>query len=218
MKKYILILFALIPFLGLSAQQVFLSFFLDTFHNGEILYVNGGKRTAKLNYDKVTERALFMLLDADSTILELANTSEVVELNFAGRTLEHVKNGLFYERIKTGQGFLYVRWKSTVISKGKAGGYGIRSATGAIDNVGQTVSGGRLYDLKSDEEFTLNSHNTYYLKIDGKFKRFNSFKALTKLFKKREKEIKAYIEAEKPDFDNQEDIKKVVEYCYMINL
>jgi hypothetical protein len=218
MKKCLFILLVFVPFLGLSAQQVFYSFLFDTFHDGKILYVNGGERTAKLNYDKVIERALFMLLDVDSTILELANTSEIAELNIANRTFEHVKNGLFYEKIEAGQVFFYVRWKSTVVSKGKAGGYGTRSATGAIDNVSQTMSRGGLYNLKSSEEFALNSHNACYLKIDGKFRRFNSFKALAKLFKNREKEIEAYIKAENSDFDNLEDIKRAVEYCYKINL
>jgi hypothetical protein len=218
MKKRLFILLVFLPFLGLSAQQVFHSFLFDTFLDGKVIYVNGGERTAKLNYDKVSERALFMLSDADSTILELANTSEIVKLNIANRTFEHIKNGLFYEKTEAGQGSLYVRWKSTVVSKGKAGGYGTSSATGAIDNVNQTMSRGGLYNLKPSEEFALNSHNAYYLKINGKFRRFGSFKSLSKLFKNREKEIEAYVKMEKPDFDNPEDIKKIVEYCYKINL
>lgn len=214
MNKLSLTLFFLLSFLSLSAQQEYYKFLLDNFGKGKIVYTNSGTREAILNYETVSENMLFML--QDSTIWELAEPEKIALIYIGDRVFEYVNKGIFYERIKIGNEFMYVRWKSSVISRGKEIGYGMVSATGAVDIADQAFGGGTLSELKSTEKFEAVSRNMYYLKIKNKFKSFNSFNALAKLFKKHETEIKRYVETENLNFNEVKDIEKTVNYAYKL--
>lgn len=213
MKKLLLFtLLSVLPLLSLSAQQEYYEFLLDNFEKGKIVYTNSGSREAVLNYETISEKMLFML--QDSTIWELAEPEKIAIVYIGDRVFEHMSKGIFYERVKTGDEFMYVRWKSSIISRGKEAGYGIISATGAIDNVDHTHGKGDIYQLKTVEKFETASRNMYYLKIKNKLKAFTSFNALAKLFKTQEASIKAYVETESLNFKDPKDVEKAVIYAY----
>jgi hypothetical protein len=124
---------------------------------------------------------------------------------------------MFYEKVNAGHdAFFYIRWHSTLLSNGKAGGYGTRSSTSAIDNIGQINGNSGLYKLKVNEEYNATPHNSYFLKVRNSFKSFSSADTLAKLYKGHTEEIKEYAKAENIDFNNPEDVKKAVAYCATI--
>jgi len=172
MKKLLsILLLGVFPFWGLWAQEYYKLLF-DNFEKGKIVYTTGGSKEVLLNYETVSENMLFML--PDSTIWELAQPKEIALITIGDRVFEHVNKGTFYEKIKTGDEYTYVRWKSNVVSRGKEAGYGIISNTGAIDNVDQAAYGrGGIARLKSTEKFETTSRNICYQKIDNKFKRIS---------------------------------------------
>ena len=181
MKKLSSFLFlCLFPWLNLPAQQEYYKFLLDQFEKGKIIYTNGGSREAVLNYETVSEKMLFML--PDSTIWELAQPKLIESVYIGDRVFEHIKKGIFYERMNTGNELMYMRWRSHVVSRGKEAGYGLISATGAIDNIDRTFGGGTLNQLKSTEKFETAPRNMYYLKIKNKLKQVSSFKAWAKSY------------------------------------
>ena len=209
-KKYNLFLLLFILPIALSAQGLLGNGYLfDKFEDGKAIMKSGQTSKALFNYNTILEKLLFM---SDNEMLELANPEQVVLVNINNRIFERVKNSLFYERIQVGSGTLYIRWKSSSISKGKKGAYGQTYSTSSIDNVNQINSAGNAVKLKSTEEFDLVVRNAYYLKIDNKFKEFKSPDSLSKLYKGHEDEIKKYIKEQKLDFVNIEDIKKAVEF------
>ncbi|MDU1890365.1 MAG: hypothetical protein E6767_06705 [Dysgonomonas sp.] len=215
MKKSLsFILLSILSLFSLSAQQEYYKFLFDHFQKGKIVYTNSESRETKLNYETITEKIYFML--QDSTIWELAQPEKIALVYINDRAFEYINKGVFYERIKAGSGFLYVRWKSNVVSTGKEGGYGIKSNTGAIENINQTYGKGSIYGLKAAEDFKTVSRNMYYLKNKNKFKYFTSFNALAKQFKKHEATIKAYIKTEDLDFKKLKDIEKAVAYAYQL--
>lgn len=215
MKKLLFVSLYFIFYLNLSAQQEYYKFLLDNFDKGRIVYTNSESRDAILNYETITEKMFFLL--QDSTIWELAQPEKIALIYIGDRVFEHIDKGIFYERIKTNNEFMYVRWKSNVVSQGKEGGYGIKSNTGAIENINQTYGKGSVYQLKTAEDFKTTPRNFYYLKIKNKFKYFTSFNSLAKQFKKHEAEIKKYVKEENLNFKNLEDVIQAVTYAYKLS-
>jgi len=212
MKKTIILLSLwCFCFISLSAQHA--GFLLEKFERGRVIYKSGGQVTdGNFNYDTVTEKMLFML--SDSTIFELARPDIVSEVNILDRTFEHIKNGLFYEKVSIDGNNLYIRWKSRAISEGKDAGYGTKSSTGAIDNVSQISVGGMMYHMRDTEEYKMISNNTFYIKVNNKFKRFDSFNSLAKLFKENQEAIKVFVKEQNLNFNNVDNIKEAVRYSF----
>lgn len=218
MKKYLLlVLFCSIVSSGLFAQDgnVYMGYLFDQFQNGKAVYVGGNYVDRKFNYDPVNEVILF--LGKDNTVLELAQPDKISHVTIGNRTFEHVGKGVFYEKIKAGDDFLYVRWKGRIVSEGVEIGYGLRSTTTASRNFTHMSTETTTLDLKSTEKFKDVSSSTYYLKEGDKFKRFSSFNALAKLFKGHEDEIKGYIEGEKLDFKKLDDVLVAVAHVAQYN-
>lgn len=189
-------------------------FVFDEYRKGTVFYKTGEKSTGNLNYN--TNREKFYFISPDSVVLELANPSEIVVVTIGDRAFVHVKSGIFYERINTGSDFLYVRWKSAAITEGKSGAYGMKSPTSAIDAVDRLSSVSGIHDLKIDENRKYIPMNIYFVKIGGKYKQFNSFESLAKLFKGNDAKIREYVKTENLNFKKLEDVKKAVAYCFPV--
>lgn len=197
--------------LKLQAQEDNVYIF-DEFKNGKVVYKNGAVVYAKLNYDPLNQRMLF-LSPSDNSLLEIVNPSDISYINIEGRMFEQIKGNLFYERINYNDLILYIQWRSKAISEGKPSGYGTTSTTSAITSVSVINKEGRTIPLNVSEKFNYKPDNFYYVKINNTQKRFSTPDSLAKLFKAHKKEIKKYIKENKLDFDNPEDIKSAVEYC-----
>jgi len=217
MKRLLVILCCILFSTVLCAQvEEYKGFLLDKFQKGKVIYKKNQQATeSNFNYETITEKMIFML--PDSSIFELARPDIVSVVRIGDRFFEHIRDGMFYEKVKTGDGFLYVRWKSRVISEGKPGPYGSKPGTGRIENVNQTTSLGGVYSLKMDESFKVEEINTYYIKQNNKFKRFDSFDSLAKQFKKYKDKIKTYVKDQNLSFKNVEDIEKAVSYAFSLS-
>lgn len=213
-SKYLLLslLFSLFfVSLELQAQEDNVYIF-DEFKDGKAVYKNGAVVYAKLNYDPLNQRMLF-LSPSDNALQEIANPSDISYINIEGRLFEQIKDNLFYERINFNNLILYIQWRCKAISEGKPSGYGTTSTTSAITSVSVINKEGRTIPLNVSEKFNYKPDNFYYIKINNEQKRFSSPGSLAKLFKAHKEEIKKYIKENKLDFDNLEDIKSAVEYC-----
>ena len=197
--------------LELQAQEDNVYIF-DEFKNGKAVYKNGAVVYAKLNYDPLNQRMLF-LSPSDNSLLEIVNPSDISYINIEGRMFEQIKGNLFYERINYNNLILYIQWRCKAVSEGKPSGYGMTSTTSAITSVSVINKEGRTIPLNVSEKFNYKPDNFYYIKINNTQKRFSSPDSLAKLFKVHKEEIKKYIKENKLDFDNPEDIKSAVEYC-----
>lgn len=212
-KSNILFLFFLtVPMLFFAQDQLTSQGYLfDVFENGKVVYKKGGTAQGLFNYDAVGEKLLFM---ANGEVMELTNPSIIDHVDVGGRVFEHVGRGVFYEKV-SGEGMpFYIKWKSNIESDGKRGAYGTVSKISSISTK-QSLDNGitAVEQLNLAEDYSVRFANTYYIKQGNKYKRFNSFDALAKLFKGHENDIKKYVEAETADFKNLENIQKIVAYC-----
>lgn len=207
-------------FLALSIFPIYLSaqngeqdprFLFDKFEKGKIVFNKGGSSEAFLNCNVLLGK--FVFLSDDKTIMELGNPSLVSYIDINGRIFEHIKNSDFYEKVKDGSEklLLYVKWSSSLMSQGQKSSYGVNPGTSSGSS--DVDYDGYSFKSKVDKNIVLNPRNTFFIKLDNKFQKFNSADSLAKLFKNNEAEIKKYLKEQKYDFKKLDDIKKAIEYC-----
>ena len=187
------------------------------FEKGEVVFKAGMRNSAMLNYNIVQQEMLFQ--DNDNTIMALADPAEVLVVIIGERRFFPISSkGIFYEEIQAGEGSFFVQHKATVISEGKGAGYGGYSQTSSITQYGSIFgsSSGNVYYLNPDEKFRLKNDNFYYILSGKNYKRFNSAKALGKLFKGNESKIEAFAKEQSINFSKIEDVSRIIEYGYSL--
>jgi hypothetical protein len=185
------------------------------FENGIVVFKNGTRSSASLNYNMMQEEMLF--LNPDSTVMAIANPDNVIVVIIGERRFLPVSSkGVFYEEIQAGKGSFFVQRKATMFSEGKATGYGGYSQTSAVNSYSSYHGDGNIVKLKPDEKFRLKIESSYYLKSGNNYKKFFSAKTLGKLFKGRQSEIEEYAKQQSVDFTKPADVARVVEYGYSL--
>ncbi|WP_029906063.1 hypothetical protein [Prevotella sp. 10(H)] len=216
-QKSLLPLLLFVISISYSFGQTKQGYLFDEFQKGRTVFRNGSAAETFFNYNTLKEKLFFV--SQDSVTMEVANPENIVIAKIGDKSFEHVKNGVFYERVNAGNNSVfYIQWRSTLQSKGKNTGYGTKSTVSSIDNVSRiTDEYGDTYMLRVDKEFDTLPNNSYYLKIKNRFKRFTSANDLAKLYKGHGESIKKYAKDEDIKFDNIEDIKKIIAYCELLN-
>jgi len=187
---------------------------IPQFENGAVVFKNGTRSVALLNYDMMNQQMLF--LNTDSTVLTIANPDEVLVVIIGKRRfLPASSKGDFYEEIQAGKGSFFVQQKATMLSEGKAAGYGGYSQTSAITSLSSIhTNTGNNMKLNPDEKFRMNIERIYYLKSGNSYKKFYSAKTLGALFKGHGQEIEEFASKQSVDFSKTDDIAQIVEYGY----
>lgn len=189
------------------------------FEKGIVVFKNGTRSAASLNYNMVQQEMLF--LETDSTIMAIANPSSIAVVIIGERRFMHgsSSDNYYYEEIQAGTGSFFIQRKASVISEGKAAGYGGYSQTSSITSFDSYQANGSVYQkLKPDEKFKLKIDTFYFLKSGNGFKKFFSAKTLGKLFNNHSAEIEAYAKEQSVDFSKTDDITRIVEYGYSLGV
>ena len=212
-------LFILGSFTSLFAQEESGNgLLLPRFEKGIVVYKNGVRSSASLNYDMIRQQ--MVLLDADSTVMGLGNLSEVSAVIIGERRfLPASPQGVSYEVIPAGKASFFVKRKATLLSKGKPLPFGGYSQTSSAISYGswQTELGGTV-KLNRNEELQLDIKYTYYLKSGNSYKSFYSAKTLGKLFKGYTSDIEKFANEQSINFSKMEDIARIVEYaCSLVS-
>lgn len=212
MKIYFfLLLFSAISISSFSQKKENSTYLFNNFQPGTVIFKSGITSKSTFNYELVKGKIHFK---NNNEILELANPQLVKQINIGDHIFEYVKGDEFYEKISFENIDLYIKHKGTVISQGKNSGYGGRSQTASIDGINRiNTATGKTVELKVDVDFSIKKRSTYYLKIDGKFKSFNSVNSLAKLFDDNQEQIKETLNNEKINFENTDDVIKAVKLC-----
>jgi len=204
-------------FNSLSAQEEMGNGMLfPQFEKGTVVFKNGARSEASLNYNMIQQEMVF--LNADSTIMALANPFEVLVVIIGERRFLPVSSGsVFYEEIEAGKGSFFVQQSAAMVSAGKAAGYGGYSQTSSVTSYESIQTSSGVYQkLNPNEKFKLNIDVNYYLRSGNSYKRFFSAKTLGKLFKGHEAEIEEFAKDQSLDFSKTDDIARIVEYGYSL--
>lgn len=190
-----------------NAQQS-TGYYFKEFTAGKVLLRNRQFAKGKFNYDCINREMHFLNGTADMVVENLDDIDTIA----VGKHRFIPFEGHFLEVLTDRNATLFVDWKILPKSVGKKGAMGTvtQGSVQAIDVNAryQRVNGDQNLDLSV---YKMATENTYYIYVEGKWKKFRNAKTLLALFPKgKQQEMKAFMEREKIGFENPEEILKIL--------
>jgi hypothetical protein len=202
--------------LNLSAQTDTLNldtqFLLPELHSAKISFKDGSSINVRMNYNILSERMIF---EKDGKVLDLINTEKVDTVFLQGKKYIPMEK-IFVEVINVSEIPLFIQYKGDLIPPGKPSGYGGTSQTSSIESIATLYGGAQSYNLKLPSDYTVRLTIINWIRLNGKMEKFISERQFLKIFKTREAEIKKFIKTNNTDFNNRNDIVKLLAFCNSI--
>jgi hypothetical protein len=186
-------------------------FYYPRFINGIVYFKDGGRGSAKLNYNLLLDEINF--IDAKNDTLVLANdTKETIDLISIDKDSFYFDNGYVMHIAGNNAVKLAVRQVWTKAAKERASVYNSNSLASSTVSLASYFVLGQGYNLISNEDVELRKVTHYY--FGDKHNRFvlAGKKNLMKVFPDEEDRIEKYLKENKVDFSNQDHLKKVVNF------
>ncbi|HVG16860.1 MAG TPA: hypothetical protein VM935_17950 [Chitinophagaceae bacterium] len=188
----------------LATEDLFL---YPRFIKGKVFFRDGTKAEAQLNYCSLGSEMHFIGPKGDTLVLAGEETVQLIQID---------KDSFYYDkgyvRIIGGNNYLKLARKELwiVTDTKKVGAYNTSSNSSSITSYTAYNEGGRTYDLVINEDMLLKKAEQYY--FGDKFNHFvlAGKQNLLALFPKKQGLIKTYLKENKIDFDNREDLGKLV--------
>lgn len=212
-QKTAILLLTVFLFEGLNAQTDTLknlpNLLLPRFTTSMVKMKSGERKRAVLNYNLVDQEMVFMQRD-QYFVLDEPQLIDTVYM--ANRTFIPFEKG-FYELALTGPATLFIQHKAYSESIGVPTGYGARSQTTSYNYVKMIFGGNGAINLKFPDEFRIVDDTEYWVRKEGVMHNFDSKRQFLKIFPEKEKELNQFIGKNKVNFDNNQSVIKLVEYC-----
>jgi hypothetical protein len=189
----------------------------DTFRNGSVSFYGGRSATARLNYNLLVGEMQFIDLTGDT--LSLADE----------QTIQHIKieENTFYYDPKYGYLEVVAQYPAvkltlqqsfSTVSKEKKGAYEQSTGASSIKNYNSYASGNtRLQKLDPDGDVLIAREVGYFL-VDENNRAHRANKSnVLKLFAKQKKAISTYLDEADIDFDKEEDLRQLLQFCSELN-
>ena len=209
-RTTLVLLLIMFTALGTQAQERLQGLLYPDFQEGIVSFKDGRRVSALLNYSVDVEE---MIYKEGDQILAIANPGDVIVVNIKEDTFVHGPKNIFYQVVPAGKGVIYVQWKSSIISQGKAAGYGGYSSTAAITNYSTIEQAGSVKKLKADEKLLIKPNNLYWIKnVKGRYVNVTTNKMMQKNFPS--KNINAFCDQHNLDHTKHADMLKLMAYCF----
>ncbi|WP_418894641.1 hypothetical protein [Limibacterium fermenti] len=181
------------------------------FRQGTVLMKNGARNETLLNYNSLSEEIVFnnhgSLLAIGKQVLPQIDTVFIGDSRFVRI------DQTFMEWIEVNEDTrLLVEYKCKLIPPGKPAAYGGTSQTSSVESYSSWLADGRVYDLKLPDEYKVKPYTVYRIGHGGEWKSFSSLNQLRKIYKDKKEAIKAYTKQQKVDFDNPDEVVRLLHY------
>ncbi len=201
----------LLPFIG-TAQSIAdtsrnQGYLFDRFIEGQVLLKSGGVEPAALNYDANKQAIVFLKngISFELTGLETIDTVYVNNKKFVpGKSI-------FYEVTATTPVLLYTTYtcKTVPVTETVEHSGGVRKTRSEVSNTISDVYMNRPfrgdYAVEFRKQFWIRKYHDFY--------KVNSEKQVIKHFPEKEAAIKAFIKTNHTNFNNPEDLLKLLQFC-----
>ncbi|WP_020528722.1 hypothetical protein [Flexithrix dorotheae] len=191
-----------------------LHYVFPEFTQGTVLMKNGKINKAKVNYNSITEEMLFQ--DRGNVMAIGRDEMKQIDTIFISERKFIPLNQKFVELVIQSDIELFAEYKCKVIPPGKDVGLGGTTETTAVKNVSAINSSGRLYDLNLPDDYDVKPYTFYWLKNEGKLKKFTNLKQLMKLYPEKKELFKAYVKQNDLEYNEQENIVELINYMESI--
>ena len=177
-----------------------------TFRKGTVIFKNGTKQDALLNYNLATNEMIF---EQNGVNLALSNVEAIDTIYISSYKFIPVKKEFFLLSV-AGSIPLYIEYTCKVDIPPKEAAYGGTSQLSSTSSLSSLSSNGIVYQLQLPTEYKVEPYKYFWTKESKKgYVRINSVKKLVKVFPEKANEIDLYIQNNKPNFSNQEDVEKL---------
>jgi hypothetical protein len=201
---------------SISSQRDTLSldtqFLLPELFAAKISFKDGSAINARMNYNILSEKMIF---EKNNKVFDLVNTEKIDTVFFPGRKFIPM-NEIFIEVFDKSSIPLFTQFKGDLIPPGKPSGYGGTSQTSSIESIATIYGGAQSYNLKLPSDYTVKLTVINWVRINGKMEKFISERQFLKLFKSQETEIRKFIKTNNINFNNRNDIVKLLAFCNSI--
>ena len=189
-----------------------MQYLLPEFTDGYVFLKGMPQSPEKLNYNMLHGEMHF--INPENMVLAVGNISDVIMITIAGRKFFPYNNSEFVEELlATNKMQLQVRRKGNIASYSKKGAYGTNSSTSSITSINSFDDSNRTYNIDVTENVMVSLHNFYYLVVKGKRIQIKNQKTFTKQFPKHVTQIETFVKKQNIRFDNEENLKELVNYC-----
>jgi hypothetical protein len=172
------------------------------FLNGRIQLTNGVSADKVLNYDFLTGAIEFI---KGKDTLAITNGKDIRHIVIDADTFYYYKGG-YLELISGGAVKIALRQYIKLKETQKKDTYGTSSSGSATTSYGSLPAGGDFHMLVANEDMVFQRTLEYYISDpEGGFDMFNK-KNVLHLYPQHEDKIKAYLKANKVNFDLKEDL------------
>ena len=176
---------------------------------GKVFFRQGDSTTALLNYHRFSEEMQFIDLKRDTLKIANAGTIKFIRIS---NDLFYYDNG--YVKLIKDNNTIKLAAKETlkVSGKNKIGAHNMASPGSAIDSYSSLTIDHRNYNLVTREDITLAKRTEYY--FGDKYNHFvlANKKNILRLYSKQERTVTAYLKENNVDFNNREDLEKLINY------
>lgn len=178
------------------------------FTNGTVLMKSGLKNMAKMNYNSLTEEMLF---ESNGTRLAFSQPENIDTVYIGGRKFFPLQKK-FVELIYHNKYDLYAVHKCGIVDPGKPAAYGGTTQTSSTTSVTSLLANGKMYEMKLPDGYQTKPYTNYWLKKDGKLTLCITLRQLSKQFDEKSEILKKYVKENKPDFENEESLIRLIRF------
>lgn len=185
----------------------------ENFRQGEVLFQNDTKANARLNYNLLIEEMQFVDITGDT--MSLADEHLIKRIKLGENIFYYDEKSGFVEVIADYTPVkLSIHQKFTTVNAEKMGAYGQSSAVSSIKTFSSySTTNGQRQNLKLKGDVVLAIESTFYL-VDQNNRTYKANNAaLKKIFPDHKNTIRDYVKSEDIDFNNEEDLRKLLQYC-----
>jgi hypothetical protein len=188
-------------------------FLFPKFTAGTVRMKNGSVQQAEMNYNTLAERMIFRQNGRLMEMTELDRIDTVILQNCRFVPFEKV----FYEVLFNGPVSLFVQNRTDLKSVGRPSAYGTTSQTIGPTSVSKLYMENNTFEMKVPEGYKIVPSPFYWIRQEGDMYKFMTERQFLKIFPGREKEIQKFIDQQKLDMKEKEDLKILVKYCNELN-
>ena len=176
---------------------------------GKVFFRPGDSSAGRLNYNRLIDQMQFIDFKGDTLNIAYPGTIKFIRIN---NDLFYYDNG--YVKLIKDNNAIKLAAKQTlkVSGKNKIGAYNMASPGSAIDSYSSLNIDHRNYNLTPREDITLLKKAEYY--FGDKYNHFvlANKKNILRMYSKQERAVTAYLKENNVDFNNREDLEKLLQY------
>lgn len=184
------------------------------FINGKVIFRNGTRAEAKLNYNRIFDEIHF--IDPKGDTLAIIDEMNIKHVLVGNDTFYYNSGG--YLRLLSSNNLVKLAIKQvwTIANTRQIGALNSTNNSVGMTSYTSYQQGGRLYDLTVNADLVLKKVEQYYFGDNNNHFVIASKKNLQLLFPKEEEPIARYLKNNKINFSSKDDLEKVMQFLKLL--